>query len=276
MPCARSPKGSKRRSRSRSNTRLLALLKLTLVPLAVWLTSLAGRKWGHAAAGWISGLPVIAAPIILFVTLAEGVSFGADTSLAILQATPANAVHYLVYAWVSKRSGWLGALLAGWAVFLVSAAVLIAIDPPFLAAIAINVLAMIAILRAMPKVAALSGPTPIPDMELAVRMFAAFVLAAVLIYGAAIVGPRISGILLTFPISGSVLPVFTRALHGWPATVRLLVGFVRGLSGFAAFFAALALVLASYGTLLGFIAAAITGITTAWVVRRITTARPAH
>ena len=39
---------------------MAALLKLALVPLVVWLASVAGRRWGHAATGWISGLPLIA------------------------------------------------------------------------------------------------------------------------------------------------------------------------------------------------------------------------
>jgi hypothetical protein len=30
------------------------LLKLSLVPLVVWLASVAGRRWGHAVTGWIS------------------------------------------------------------------------------------------------------------------------------------------------------------------------------------------------------------------------------
>jgi hypothetical protein len=246
-----------------------ALLKLALVPLGVWLVSLAGRRWGHGVAGWISGLPVIAGPITLFVTLAEGPAFGADASLAILQATPANAVHYLVYAYVSRRFGWAAALIAGWSAFLVAAFALVTLAPPLAIAALLNVVILWGIVRLLPRVAPVHGPTPIPDVELAVRMLAAFALAAALVYGAPILGPRLSGILLTFPISGSVLPVFTRALHGWPATVRLLDGFVRGLGGFAAFFAALAAVLATWGTTAGFLAAVGFALLVTWTVRQV-------
>ncbi|WP_437766447.1 hypothetical protein WMF27_24495 [Sorangium sp. So ce281] len=49
----------------------------------------------------------------------------------------------------------------------------------------------------------------------------------------------VSGLLLAIPITGNVLPCFTLPRHGAAATVTLLRGFVRGLLGFASFFAAL-------------------------------------
>jgi hypothetical protein len=248
---------------------MAALLKLVLVPLVVWLASVAGRRWGHGIAGWVSGLPVIAAPIMLFVTLGEGVDFGSAASLAILQATPANAVHYVVYAYVSRKHGWAVALLSGWLVFAMLASALIALAPPLAVALALNLSVIYGCLRMLPKVPEQSGPTPIPNVELAVRMLAAFALAAILLYGATLFGPRISGILLTFPISGSVLPAFTRALHGWTAAIGLLGGFLKGLAGFALFFAVLAVVLPGSGTLIGFLAAATASLAITWLVQRI-------
>jgi len=253
---------------------LTTLLKLALVPLAVWLASFAGRRWGHGVAGWVSGLPVIAAPIMIFVTIAEGNDFGAAAALAILQCTPANAAYYVVYAYVSRRHGWATALAAGWAAFLVLSALLVAIAPPLPLAFALNLAVIYACLRALPAAPRLSGPAPIPNTELGVRMAAAFALAAILAYGATVFGPRISGILLTFPISGSVLPAFTRALHGWNAAVGLLGGFLKGLIGFATFFAVLAAVLASRGAVVGFVAATIAAIVAAWLLGRLAATRP--
>jgi len=46
----------------------------------------------------------------------------------------------------------------------------------------------------------------------------------------------VSGLLLALPITGNVLPCFTRARHGADATIELLAGFVRGMVGFGAFF----------------------------------------
>ncbi len=48
-------------------------------------------------------------------------------------------------------------------------------------------------------------------------------------------------LLLAVPIAGNVLPCFTLPRCGAAATVALPRGFVRGLSGFGAFFVALTL-----------------------------------
>jgi hypothetical protein len=35
-------------------------LKLTLLPLLIYLVTLAGRRWGQAVAGWLSAFPILA------------------------------------------------------------------------------------------------------------------------------------------------------------------------------------------------------------------------
>src|SRR3954469_2740328 len=54
----------------------LLLLKLTLAPGLVTATTLAGRRWGPRMAGWLGGLPVVVAPILLAITLEHGREFG--------------------------------------------------------------------------------------------------------------------------------------------------------------------------------------------------------
>ena len=79
-----------------------------------------------------------------------------------------------------------------------------------------------------------------PPLELRLRLVAAFVLAALILWGAPRFGPVVSGVLLSVPITGSIMPPFTLALYGPDALARLLRGFVVGLSGFTAFFFVLA------------------------------------
>ncbi len=55
----------------------LLLLKLALVPFAVWLASLAARRWGHAVSGYLGGLPLIGGPITLYLALDHGPDFAA-------------------------------------------------------------------------------------------------------------------------------------------------------------------------------------------------------
>jgi hypothetical protein len=102
---------------------MVALLKLALVPLVVWLASVAGRHWGHAATGWISGLPLIAGPISVFLALDQGSEFAAATAAATLQVTGAAALHCFVFAHASRRSGWVVSLFLGWTASFAIAAI---------------------------------------------------------------------------------------------------------------------------------------------------------
>jgi hypothetical protein len=248
---------------------MAALLKLALVPLVVWLASVAGRRWGHAATGWISGLPLIAGPISVFLALDQGVQFAADAAAATLQVTGAAALHCFVFAHASRRFGWLASLLLGWASFVAGAALLGAVPMPPFAGAGVTAAALGLMLAKLPAVERAPGPVPIPNSELVVRVTAALAIAAAVTLGASLFGPRISGILLAFPITGSVLPAFALALHGSDATVRLLAGFLSGLFAFAVFHLVVATALPALGALVGFPVAFAAGLAAAGVVMRI-------
>jgi len=214
---------------------MATLLKLALVPLVVWLASVAGRKWGHAVTGWISGLPLIAGPISVFLALDQGARFAADAAAATLQVTGAAALHCFVFAHAARRCRWPAALGLGWIGFVAGSVVLGAypLAPPAAAVLTAVLLALA--LAGLPRVPRRSGPAGVPGIELVLRMAVALAIAAAVTLGASAFGPRVSGILLTFPITGSVLPPFTLALYGSDATVRLLAGFLSGLFAFATF-----------------------------------------
>jgi hypothetical protein len=247
----------------------VTLLKLALVPLVVWLASMAGRRWGHAASGWIAGLPLIAGPIMVFLVLDHGPEFGAHISTALLNASAGPVGHCLAFAWASRRFGWLGSLLCGIAAFVIIAFTTSAFPMPAWAAFALVIAAIFAALRWMPRVTKLTGPAAIPRIELIVRVAAAGLIAAMVTFGATELGPRLSGVLLTFPISGTVMPAFTRALYGSDATIRLLAGFIKGLTAFGVFFVVLAYCLVPCGPLVAFTLAIVIGLAASEFVRRL-------
>lgn len=226
---------------------MAVLLKISLVPVVVWLASVAGRRWGHAVSGWISGLPLIAGPISVFLALDPGRAFAAASATTTLQVTGAVALHCWAYAWAARRFNWLVSLLTAWAAFVVAAFVLGAVPLPPLGGFALALATLALCLATLPRVPTASGPVHIPGMELAVRIAAAAALAAAVMLGASLLGPRLSGVLLAFPITGSVLPAFTRALYGADATARLLAGFVSGLFAFAVFHFVVAVSLETLG-----------------------------
>jgi hypothetical protein len=246
---------------------MAVLLKISLVPLVVWLASVAGRRWGHSVAGWISGLPLIAGPISVFLAHDPGPAFAAASAAVTLQVTGAVGLHCWTYAWAARRLGWLASLLASWAAFVVAALALGAVPLPPAGGFALAAVVLALALATLPRVPPASrGPVPIPGVELAVRIAAAAALAAVVMLGASVLGPRYSGILIAFPITGSVLPPFTRALYGADATARLLAGFVSGLFAFAVFHFAVATALEPLGAAATYPLAVGAALAATWVV----------
>lgn len=231
----------------------MIVLKLAAVPAVVWLASLAGRRWGHRVAGLIGGFPLIAGPIILYLALGSAPrDLVADTAWVTMAVAPAVGVHCLVYAWMSRltmprRVHWALCLLCAWTVCVITELVLSAwvIKGPAGAALALGLASLVAML--MPRVRVAVAVPRIPAFEIVVRMAAALLIAAVVMLGAEAFGPRISGALLAFPITASVLPAFTLYLYGADATIRLLSGFTVGLIGFVAYFYAFASLLLPVG-----------------------------
>src|SRR5436853_466449 len=74
-----------------------------------------------------------------------------------------------------------------------------------------------------------------PRWDLPLRAASALVLVLALTAAAGALGPRLSGLLGTFPIITSVLATFTHAQRGAEDAHRLLRGFVLGFLGYALF-----------------------------------------
>jgi hypothetical protein len=231
------------------------VLRLALVPAAVWVASIAGRKWGHGFSGYLGGLPMIGGPITIYLALDHGATFAARSASITLAVILGQAAHLMAFAAAGQRFAWPVALLAGWSCFAVVATLLGLLEPgPFVAA-ACAVAGLGAAWRWLPRARAAAPPPAIPRAELRLRLVAAFVLAAVILWSARVFGPVVSGALLSLPVTGSIMPPFTLAVYGPDALARLMRGFVLGLCGFAAFFFVVATLLPSLGVAVGFLAA---------------------
>jgi len=228
----------------------MALLatKLFLAPLCVIGVSLVGRRWGVAVAGVLGGLPVVAGPILLVITLLHGRSFGADAAAGTLLGLAALTAFVVVYGRVAPSSPPAATVVAGWAAFLLGVALLTLIHPPPLGAL-ILVGAGFAVglgLLAAPQWP-LAPAGPLPWWDLPARGGAALVLVVAVTGASGALGPHLSGLLAPFPIVTSVLAVFTHA-HGGSDQVRVLLrNFLVGFYGFAAFCFTLAVTLDSMG-----------------------------
>ena len=233
----------------------LLLLKLVLTPALIAGASLAGRRWGHAVSGWLVGLPLTSGPVAFFLALERGESFAAAAALGALAGAIAEAAFCLAYAWTAKR-GWLPSLIAATVAFAIAAAALqwwaLSLTAVGCAAAASLVLA----LRLLPRAPVRIAPSPPPAWDLPARTVIATVVVLAITEGAPILGPRLSGILATFPVYAAILAVFAHRADTASA-VQVLRGLLTGLFAFAAFFVILALVLERFGVALAFIAASV-------------------
>ena len=219
----------------------MIVVKLIAIPVVIWLASYAGRRWGHRISGVISGFPLIAAPIVLFLSFGASREFVADTAWFTMAAAPAMGAHCLVYAWLARarlprRFHWMICLGSAWAACVITQWLLSGwmIKGPLGGALALAELLLAAAL--LPRARVSTGAPAIPTSEIVVRMAAAIAIAGTVMIGAEMFGPRVSGLLLSFPITASVLPVFTLYLYGPDATIKLLTGFITGLLGFVPYF----------------------------------------
>lgn len=231
---------------------MLLLSKFLLVPIIIALISLAGRIWGPRISGMLGGLPIIAGPIVVFLTLDNGVEFGLASARAALGGVISLALFCYAYAWVSKNHEMPASMLAGLSAFFVFTAVGMHIELPVIIYFPLVLLLLTAIVCIFPEhtpnvEAPTVGGAAVPSNEIAFRMLAAASLVLLLTLSSTILGPTLSGLLAPFPIAGTILAGFTHRGSGAGAARYLLFGFTQGLFGMAGFFFAFALCLPDFG-----------------------------
>ena len=222
----------------------LLAAKILLSPLCVVAVSLAGRRWGVAAAGVLGGLPVVAGPILLVETLLHGRGFGADAAAGTLLGLAALTAFVVVYGRIAEAAGAAPSVLCGWTTFLLGVAVLSPIQPPPAVSLILVAACFALGLKLLPPAPSLSPAAAAPPWwDLPARALSALGLVLTLTAVSGALGPHLSGLLAPFPIITSVLAVFTHA-HGGVAQVEVLLhNFLFGFYGFAAFCFALAITL---------------------------------
>lgn len=247
---------------------MILLFKLALAPTSVLLATLAGRRFGHGVSGFLSGFPVISGPIIAALMFSLSPEEVEDIGRATLAASPAAFAHIVAFAWLSRRLPWWGCL-AGAAVAFFAAGALSTGPwmPPGAAQVALALASPFVALAAMPRARAVVGAVPVPRIEIAMRVAGTFVLAATVLLSAEHVPAAVSGLLLAWPISGTILPCFTLPAYGHAATVTLLRGLAVGLVGFVSFYIALVFLLdAGVAGFVAFFAAAAASAVVGWLV----------
>ena len=233
----------------------LAVLKLVLVPSLVAIVTLGVRRWGPAVGGWLSALPVVAGPVLMFYGIEQGAAFTAEAAHATLAGLIATTAFGVAYARTSIRQEWYVCVLVGWTTFAAAVWILFASKPSLMLSL-VGLLAATAAGRwALPPVRSSPGTTPAPRADLLLRMLAAAALVLVLTGLAHRLGPRLSGLLNAFPILTTIVVAFTHAQRGWEAGVAFVNGYLRAIPGFGVFCVVMAVAIQPLGLTLALVCA---------------------
>jgi hypothetical protein len=225
---------------------MLLIAKLTLTPLMMFLASAAGRRFGPGISGWLTGLPLLAGPISIFVSIEQGEAFAANAAAGTLLGMWSSCAFCLAYDRCA-RWGWPVAAAAAVGCFAVATSLFQRVAvPPVVAFLGVYAAATICLTLIRPPTDTLAAARlPAWDMPLRLGIAAAFVVLQTSIAGW--LGPRLSGLLTPFPIVVILLTVFAHLQQGPTAAARVLRGFLIGMYAFASFFLVVALTVEPIG-----------------------------
>lgn len=218
----------------------MLLVKLSLVAISMLSATWAARRFGHRAGGLIAGFPLIMAPLIGLLLI----DLPGDRVAEICWTTLANftaCVGFIVAMGLSVlRFNWWQSLLIASLAFFALTAVTAMLPVPRSVTVALGLATIMLGPWLIPAGQPPAGGVRVPAAEFICRMAAALGMAAGVLLLAADTPPLVSAMLLTYPINGSVLPAFTRALYGGEAARSVLGGFGVGLRGVGLFLMATA------------------------------------
>jgi hypothetical protein len=248
---------------------MLFLVKILVTPLLVAGVSLAVRWWGPTVGGILMGLPWFTGPVLFILIHDLGLEFGVGACIGVEIGVVCISAFMLAYGLVAGVAGWplsLATAVATYAACVaatswptLAAAVPDAV-PPLWAAAAAGAASLCVTLALLPRPRAEVRPPAPPWWDMPARMAAAAALVAALVTGADAFGPRLAGILSSYPIILTVTGVFTHSRGGHDAVLRVLRGLAASLFGFIAFFLVLGLALPGAGAVGAYALAALTGL----------------
>lgn len=239
---------------------MLLLLKLTLVPLVVTIATVVARRFGTRAGGVVTGLPLTAGPVSLFLALERGVPFAADAAMAMILSLISIAGFACGYR-AAARWGWPAGLLAGFSAHLTLTTLLSELPFTLPGAVLIAMTVVLAVLALIGGRGGPSARTQASEVwELPLRIVVATTLVLVVTTTAEAIGSRVAGLLTTLPIIASVIVVTAHRAWGPEEAIVAVRGHLLGTLSLGAFFAVLAAAIESAGLLSAYGAAIATAI----------------
>lgn len=225
---------------------MLFLLKVSVTPVLVAAVSIAARWWGPTVGGILMGLPWFTGPVLFILVHEKGVEFGVPASLGILLGVSGVALFIVTYASLARVAAWPVTIVAAVAAYgagawvgqhpAVAAALAIPGISPLPLAAMVSAVSLAVTYALIPRPRGNQLPQALPWWDIPMRMLATGALVATLLLAADVLGPRLSGILATYPVILTVVCTFTHHRWGKDAVWRVLLGITTSLYSFIVFF----------------------------------------
>lgn len=225
----------------------ILLFKLLSAPALILGLTLITRRYGHAVAGRVMGIPLVTGPISVFTAIEQGPVFAQHAAAGNLVGQVSTCLFSSAFAVAARRLPvWAS---AGCGVAAFAAATLFwnqfqwSLPPAFLVLLA----SLVLLGWLLPNEPSAPAIRPMPRWDLPVRLLVSMVFVLVLTSVAATLGPQLSGLVAPFPAFVLILLVFAHVHHGPGAVAAMARGVVLGSAAFAAFFVVAALTLDRVG-----------------------------
>lgn len=250
----------------------ILLLKIGLAPVLILAASFAGNRWGNTVSGWIVGLPLTSAPVILLLALEQGGGFAAASAQGALLGLVSLSAFSLAYSLLSLRLklGWLPSMLLGWGIYFASSFVLEYASVSLVVAFACVLAWLIIVARLFPVVDApettVSGGSTWGDVI--VRIVGAVALIFAITEYAPSLGATLSGLLTPFPIYTSVMVSTIHRRQGVASASQFVRGATLSLFTPAVFWLMVGSTIMSWGVGASYTIAIVASLTLHWVLLR--------
>lgn len=240
--------------------------KLAIVPSLIWLISYSGRRWGPTVAGSLSAFPVVVGPSLLFVAVEQGVDFAASAAIGSIAGVLALIGFSLTYAiCAASNVSWRRSTIFSIAIYAFIVALLREFDFSLITASIVVIVVLTFIQRVFPKNRITKVDNAAFKFDVPLRMVLGGLMVYMLTTVASRIGPAWSGIFAMFPVTGSILMVFSHIYQGKEFASNLIHGMFLGWCSITTFCIVLAYSLPAVGIVPSFTASFIAAIITQFV-----------
>jgi hypothetical protein len=252
----------------------MLLLKLVTTPLVILLVYAIERRWGHAVAGLVFGLPLTSSLATAFLAAEQGAGFARDSAAGMQAGIATLGVFLLAFGHAAaRRASWPLALAVALAAYAPAALLLGWLDLGFPAATLVATATLAAAVAFMPRRLGPVAPRPQGRWELPLRVSVGTTLVVGITAAAADLGPTATGLLLLVPAVTSTVSCFVLARAGPAAVVRMLRGVAWGAFSFVAFFVVVGAAFTTMPTGVAFLLAGLAAVGASGVTWRLGVSR---